>query len=298
MNQLKKCTAIKSLLLLVSMCAAALAYAAPAVGTVTHLSGPLLAKKANGSARVLGMKSVVETGDTLSTQGRSYAQIKFSDDSVLILQPDTVLTIDKFSYDAAKPSADSIAFTLAQGGVRSNAGLLGKRSKDSVQLVTPSANISMQAANVVVQYIKPNEEAVAAARQAYLLASTAALDVAMQATRSDMPAAAVIQPLMLAQINIPVPTGLTPTVKPAPGLAPGLYVQVIDGLINVSNKGGTQNFSAGQFGYTSTPLKPPVVVPANPGLKFTPPPAFNQSTGPSTTTTGAPKANAVDCEVR
>lgn len=305
MNQPKKCTAIKSLLLLAALCAATMVQAAPAaetaVGTVMHLSGPLLAKKANGSVRVLGMKSTVEPGDTLSTQGKAYAQIKFSDESVLILQPDTVLTIDRFSYEAGKPSADSIAFTLVQGGVRSNSGLIGKRSKDSVQLVTPTANISMQAANVIVKYVKPDAEAIAAARQAYLLASTAALDVSMQLTRSDMHAPAAIQPLMLAQINVPLPTGLTPTANPgmtAP-LPPGLYVQVIDGLINVTNKGGAQNFSAGQFGFTPSPLQPPVIVPKNPGLQFTPPVAFNlpPPAGTGNNTTPA-KSNAVDCEVR
>lgn len=288
MNQLKKCTAIKSLLVLAALCASTLVHAAPAVGTVTHLSGPLLAQKADGKMRVLGAKSVVETGDTLSTQNRGYAQIKFGDDSVLILQPDTILTIDKFSYEAGKPAADSIAFTLVQGGVRSNAGLIGKRSKDSVQLATPSANISMQAANVVVQYIKPNAEAVAVTRTAYLLASTAALDASLMPTRSDMPMAAAIRPLMLAQGLMPMPTAARP---------PGLYVQVLDGLIHVTNPAGTLNFSAGQFGYTPSFRQPPVMVPTNPGIQFTPPPTFTQFTGPSATTTPA-KPNAVDCEVR
>ncbi len=297
MNQSKKCTVIKSLLLLAVWCTATVVQAA-GVGTVTLLSGPLLAKKANGTMRVLAAKSSVEVGDTLSTQGKAYAQIRFSDGSTLILQPETTLTIDKFSYEVSKPAADNIAFTLAQGGVRSSTGLLGKRSKDSVLMVTPSANIGMQAANVIVQYVRPTAEAVAAARHAYLLASTAALDSSMQATRSDMPAPTAIQPLLLAQINIPLPTGLTPNpIGSTPPLPPGLYVQVIDGLISVTNRGGAQNFSAGQFGYTPTLMQPPVVVPKNPGLQFMPPPAFNSSS-PIAGTSTPPKSNTVDCEVR
>ena len=295
MNQSKKCTAIKSLLLLAALCAATAVQAASGVGTVTHLSGPLLAKKANGNVRVLGTKSVVEPGDTLSTQSKGYAQIKFSDGSTLVLQPDTILTIDRFSYDAARPSADSVAFTLVQGGVRSNPGLLGKRSKDSVQMTTPLANISMQAANIIVKYVKPAEEAVAAARQAYLLASTAALDVPMQATRSDMPAPSAIRPLTLAQIGLP--SGVPMPNGSSGGLVPGLYVQVIDGLINLTNKGGTLNFAPGQFGFTPSFTQPPVLLPKNPGMQFTPPPVFSQSTGP-TAATGAAKSNTVDCEVR
>lgn len=287
MNQLKKCTVIKSLLLLASMCVAALAYAAPAVGTVTHLSGPLLAKKADGKIRVLGAQSAVEVGDTLSTQKKGYAQIRFSDDSLLILQPDTTLTVDKFSYDAAKPAADRITFTLIRGGVRSNAGLLGKRSKDRVVLNTPAANIDMQDASVIVQYYEQSAEALAA-RRAYLLASTAVLDVSMMTTRSDAPVVAAIRPLMLAQLTLPSPTSAR---------APGLYVQVLDGLIHVTNPSGTSNFAAGQFGFTPSFRQPPLVLPVNPGIPFTPPPVFTQSTGPSTST-GPAKPNTVDCEVR
>lgn len=84
---------------------------------------------------------------------------------------------------------------------------------------------------------------------------------------------------------------------PSPTLPPGLYVQVLDGLIHVTNPTGTSNFAAGQFGYTASIQQPPVVVPRNPGIQFTPPPAFSTSTGPATTSASA-KSNAVDCEVR
>lgn len=74
-------------------------------------------------------------------------------------------------------------------------------------------------------------------------------------------------------------------------------MQVIDGLINLSNKGGSQQFSAGQFGYTpSVTARPSVIVPANPGIQFTLPAAFSQSTPGGSG--GGNKAAAVDCVVR
>ena len=88
----------------------------------------------------------------------------------------------------------------------------------------------------------------------------------------------------------------SPTAPAAPNLPPGLYVHVIDGAINLSNKAGSQSFTAGQFGYTPTPMQPPVVVPRNPGIQFTPPPTFNAP--PTTTASSGNKSNAVDCEVR
>jgi hypothetical protein len=92
----------------------------------------------------------------------------------------------------------------------------------------------------------------------------------------------------LAQLTPPPPTGVR---------APGLYVQVLDGLIHVTNPAGTSNFSSGQFGYTPNFRAPPVLLPVNPGIPFTPPPAFNQSTAPGSNT-GPTKSNTVDCEVR
>jgi hypothetical protein len=94
--------------------------------------------------------------------------------------------------------------------------------------------------------------------------------------------------MLLAQANVPGSGG---------GLAPGLYVHVIDGLIQLSNRGGVQQFAAGQFGFTGSVVQPPVIVPKNPGIQFNPPPAFQSSTGPQSTNSGS-KSKTVDCEVR
>jgi hypothetical protein len=82
------------------------------------------------------------------------------------------------------------------------------------------------------------------------------------------------------------------------GLAPGLYVHVIDGLIQLSNRGGVQQFAAGQFGFTGSIVQPLVIVPQNPGIQFKPPPAFSSSTGPQDGNTSGSKPKTVDCEVR
>jgi hypothetical protein len=100
-------------------------------------------------------------------------------------------------------------------------------------------------------------------------------------------------------------SGLKPTTPgpvnpgPTPGLAPGLHVAVLDGLIVVTNPGGAQHFQAGQFGYVPTMTVPPIVVPQNPGLKFTPPPAFSSGAGGPLASQGpAALQNTVDCIVR
>lgn len=241
MNQPKKRTAIKAMLLLALMGTGALAYAAQVAGTVLHLSGPLLAKKADGTAKILSVKSEVEQGDTLVTEKNTYAQIKFIDNSEITLKPGTSLTVEAFSFDAGKPDGDSAAFNLLKGGLRSITGLLGKRSKERFALKTPSATIGIRGTTFIAELV-----------------------------------------------SAPTPDGM----------APGLYVHVTDGLIHVSNKGGTQNFAAGQFGYTPSLSQPPVVVPNNPGIRFAPPPAFVAVSALPDAASASAKPARLDCEVR
>ncbi|MFA9217341.1 MAG: FecR domain-containing protein [Sphingomonadaceae bacterium] len=261
------------------------AWAAQVAGTVMQLSGPLLARKADGAVKILSLKSEVESGDTLVTEKNTYALLKFIDNSEITLKPGTTLKIDNFAFDADRPGADSASFNLVKGGLRSVTGLLGKRNKEKFEMKTPSATIGIRGTIFIVDWIAPSaeEQALAlAARSAYLLASTAGVG-------SGLPA----QPLPALQL------AQGPSPAPVPGtLPPGLYVQVIDGLINVSNRGGTQNFAAGQFGFTPTPLQPPVVVPKNPGLQFTPPPAFSAPPPVAGAGSASSKSNTVDCEVR
>jgi hypothetical protein len=91
----------------------------------------------------------------------------------------------------------------------------------------------------------------------------------------------------------------TPSASPKPStppsMAPGLYVQVTNGAINVQN-GTSGQTSPGQFGFTPAVQPPPVILPNNPGLQFTPPPAFSSTTGAQGTTPAKP--GAVDCIVR
>lgn len=67
---------------------------------------------------------------------------------------------------------------------------------------------------------------------------------------------------------------------PGPGGNPpanGLHVDVADGVIVVSNTGGSQEFRMGQFGYVQNIQTPPVQVPPGQGTQVTlPPQALNQ----------------------
>ncbi len=266
MMQPKKCIAIKAFAGALLAAACSVAWAGQVAGTVIHLSGALMAQKADGKAKLLSMRSEVEPGDTLVSEKNTYAQIKFIDNSVITLKPDTTFKIEAFAFDAGKPDSDSASFNLVKGGLRSLTGLLGKRNKEKFLLKTPTATIGIRGTNFIAEYIPAPE-------QQYSLSAV----------------------MMAGQISLPTSNPGPGAPASGPGLAPGLYVYVIDGLINVQNSGGSLSFAPGQFGFTPSFFQPPMIVPKNPGMLFLPPPAF-QSTSPPIKTSSP--AKTVDCEVR
>jgi hypothetical protein len=358
---------LKSLLCAALLLVGGSAWAAQVVGVVTHLSGPLLDQKADGSIKVLGLKSEVENGDTLVSEKNTYAQIRFVDNHEITLKPGTTFRIENFSYDAGKPDADSAAFSLVKGGLRSITGLLGKRNKEKFSLKTPSATIGIRGTTFIAQYVPPpNQMRVVDNVGSFDAMSTsgktpqpvteqgkvvidrspagnggvpagsqgpAAGGVPSPApVQGNGPGVAVAQNLngnlpqmgkqpsaggglssaqeqallntlssnAQAAMQQAVNQGGAPQAPSLPTLAPGLHLQVTDGMIVVTNTGGAQNFAAGQFGFVPNLNQAPVIVPPNPGLLFLPPPSFSGGpTGPQAQVGGSsPDKQGVDCIVR
>lgn len=119
--------------------------AAAPVGTVTYVSGPLFVKKADASVKTLSKNSVVEQGDVVITEKRTYARIKFSDDSEVTLRPGSEFKIESFSYEQAKPKEDKYSVELIKGGLRAISGHVGKRGDpDSYKMKTRAAVIGIR----------------------------------------------------------------------------------------------------------------------------------------------------------
>lgn len=114
-------------------------------GTVSHLSGTLSVQGADGTARILSQKSAVNTGDILTTQRDSYAQIDFSDGSSATMRPNTQLKIEAYSFDKDQPQKDNFVMGLLKGGLRTVTGLVGKRgNQDAYRINTSSATIGVR----------------------------------------------------------------------------------------------------------------------------------------------------------
>jgi hypothetical protein len=114
-------------------------------GTIIQLSGTLSVKRADGSVRILSMKSEVIPGDTLETQKDSYAQIKFTDGATITLKPGTQFTVAAYTFVQNKPQEDNLVFSLLKGGIRAVSGLISKRGDpDAYRMNTTTATIGIR----------------------------------------------------------------------------------------------------------------------------------------------------------
>jgi hypothetical protein len=116
-----------------------------AQGQVQHLSGTLHVQRADGSIRILSEKSQVLTGDVVSTERDSYAQIKMTDGGQITLRPNTQLRIEGYQFSEKEPEKDNFVFALLKGGLRAVTGLIGKRvNRDAYKLRTATATVGIR----------------------------------------------------------------------------------------------------------------------------------------------------------
>lgn len=131
---------LKALVLVVALSAGP----ALAAGVVTHLSGTLAVKRADGSGRLLSVRSEIAVGDTLTTQESTYARVKFDDGAEIVLRPNSQVTVADYRFKEAEPQHDSVALSLLKGGMRAVTGLLGKRNPQRVGVTTATATIGIR----------------------------------------------------------------------------------------------------------------------------------------------------------
>jgi len=219
---------------------------AAAGGSVTHLSGTLSVRKPDGSVRILSQKSRIESGDTISTERDSFAQVEFADGARLTLKPDTAVTIERFSYAEEKPQEDAFFYSVLKGGVRAVAGIVGERSTDRYQVRTSAGTVGLRSA-----------------------AAGPAADGAVRVGRADVAA----RPHFA---TVSIDDCASTRAGECAGLQAAVFVAVADGEAVVRNPQGQVGLSAGQAAAVAANERP-IFLAADPGLQFTPPPTFIQS---------------------
>ena len=123
---------------------------AAAAGRVQFAFGQVSVQDAGGAKNAIAKGHEVNAGDTIVTDlGR--AQIRFSDGSLVSLQPKSSFKIDDYNYSGNADGSERSFFSLFRGGLRTITGVIGHRNRDSYRVTTPVATIGIRGTEYIIQ---------------------------------------------------------------------------------------------------------------------------------------------------
>jgi hypothetical protein len=92
--------------------------------------------------------TVVQAGDTLITGINGRVQLRFSDGSLISLQPRSEFRIDAYRFDMQQERG---FFSLVRGALRTISGAVGKRDPDDYRMTTPTATIGIRGTEYLLE---------------------------------------------------------------------------------------------------------------------------------------------------
>ncbi len=125
--------------------------ASSAAGKVSFVLGKVYISRAEASERVrVKTGSPVFAGDKITTLSGGHAHIRFVDEAMVSVRPNSQLRVDYYTYDPQNPAASVIRFDLTEGRVRSISGKGAKANREKFRLNTPIAAIGVRGTDFVV----------------------------------------------------------------------------------------------------------------------------------------------------
>ncbi|MBI4207263.1 MAG: FecR domain-containing protein [Betaproteobacteria bacterium] len=111
---------------------------------VAILSGQVVAIDKSGTARPLAVGGAIYTGEIVETRAQSYAVLAFLDEGRVTLQPSSRFLIERFRYEPGRADPGQAVLRLLAGGMRALTGVLARRHAPSYRVETVVATIGIR----------------------------------------------------------------------------------------------------------------------------------------------------------
>jgi hypothetical protein len=117
---------------------------AQSAGVVQFAAGDVKVIAASGAERVARKGVPVSVGDTLLTAPGALAQLKMGDGAIVVVQPQSRLTVAEFHYAGKEDGTEKVRYRLEQGGFRAVTGAIGRTHKQNYLIETPIAHMGVR----------------------------------------------------------------------------------------------------------------------------------------------------------
>jgi hypothetical protein len=129
------------------------------IGEVTLVIGKAWIEKVNGTRERIAVGTQVNVLDRIDTASNAHVHIRFMDDGLYSIRPQSSLEIQRYDYDAANPANSAVKLNLIEGVNRSISGEAAHNARHNYRMNTPVAAIGVRGTDFMVIADRNNVEA-------------------------------------------------------------------------------------------------------------------------------------------
>lgn len=122
----------------------------PMVGEVSLVLGRAWIESEGKSRKAVTPGTAIRATDRILTDANGHVHIRFVDDALVSVRPDSRLEIVQYDYNVDQPRQSSIKLNLEEGVTRSISGRGASAARDRFRLNTPIAAIGVRGTDFVV----------------------------------------------------------------------------------------------------------------------------------------------------
>jgi hypothetical protein len=113
-------------------------------GVIQFVAGDVQLVQPDGAERAARKGVAVNVGDTLATAKGAMAQLKMGDGAVVVVVPESRVTVAEFRYTGVEDGTEKVRYRLEQGGFRAVTGAIGRTHKKNYVIETPIAHMGVR----------------------------------------------------------------------------------------------------------------------------------------------------------
>lgn len=120
------------------------------IGEVSLVLGKAYLEAFDGDRHRIQVGQPVRVSDQIITSANGHVHIRFVDDALISVRPDSHLEVVRYQYDPLNPDASAVKFNLIEGVTRSISGEAARAARERFRLNTPIAAIGVRGTDFVV----------------------------------------------------------------------------------------------------------------------------------------------------
>jgi hypothetical protein len=119
------------------------------VGEVSFVIGKAWIEKPGAGRELVTVGTRIGVFDKIDTTSNGHVQIRFIDDGLFSLRPQSTLEIQRYDYNPANPEASAVKLNLIEGEARSISGEAAHKAPHNYRMNTPIAAIGVRGTDFV-----------------------------------------------------------------------------------------------------------------------------------------------------